>query len=81
MTTRHKMSSEDGIRYDIVNLSLNNRFLDYDGFFTENSGPQKKKKSKIRRNLFRKAAIGILFFTTLKHRSLQNRSVSFSFSN
>jgi hypothetical protein len=62
----------------ILYILLNNWFLDDDdGFFTESTN-RPRKKSKIRRNLFRKAAIGILFLMTLKRRSIKTRTVSLS---
>ena len=52
-------------------------FLGYDEFFTESSNEPRKKSKIHRRNVFRKVAIGILFITTLKHRSTRTLSVSF----
>ncbi len=40
-----------------------------------------KKKTKFRRNLFQKAAIGVLFVITLKHQAIKNPSVRFNKPN
>jgi hypothetical protein len=48
------------------------------GFFTESTSSQ-KKKTKLDRNTFKKVAVGVLFLSTLKHRSIKNRPVRFQF--
>jgi hypothetical protein len=50
--------------------------LGQQGFFTEGHPQQQKNKPKLRRNLFKKAAVGILFYYVLKHRAAKNRLVS-----
>ena len=46
-------------------------------FFTEGHPQQQQKnKPKFLRNLFKKAAVGILFFHILKHRAAKSRLVS-----
>ena len=75
LTNHHRKDSDNG-KSRVVNTT-EWLFLGYDGFFTEPS-IEPRRKSEVRRNAFRKVAIGILFLTTLKHRSIHNRAVSFS---
>jgi hypothetical protein len=67
----HRMVENIFLKYYLIIFVL----IGHHGFFTERND-QQKKKTKYRRNIFKKTAIGILFFITLKHRAIKKRSVS-----
>lgn len=67
--------SQDGRRETRSLTSRMSRRIGDMGFFTDTVDPEHQEKRREIRNLFQKAAMGVVFLMTLKHRAKKNRPV------